>query len=82
MVGGHNGGDDALDGGAGAPSAARAVYIFYGGLREADVVDVADGGEVEAAGGLGGGDEEGRFIVAELLENLVRVKVEVYKIVL
>jgi len=54
----------------GATGAADAVDVIFGMLRHVEVNDVADVGDVEAAGGDVGGDEDFVFAVAEALEGL------------
>src|SRR5580704_18576045 len=64
-------GDDG-DGGAvspGAAGAADAVHVVVGMDRHVEIIDVADVGDIEAAGGDVGGDQERDFVLAELLER-------------
>src|SRR6516164_401368 len=66
-VGGRNDGD----GGAapsGTPGAADAMHIVVGVVRDVEVEDVADRGNVEAARGDVGGDQQRDFVLAELIE--------------
>src|SRR5215471_6443759 len=67
-VGGGNDGD----GGAaasGAPGAADAMHVIVGVMRDVEVEDVADGGNVEAARGHVGGNQQRDFVLAELIER-------------
>src|SRR6516164_3935717 len=67
-VGGRNDGD----GGAapsGTPGAADAMHIVVGVVRDVEVEDVADRGNVEAARGDVGGDQQRDFVLAELIER-------------
>src|SRR5262245_52991117 len=67
-VSGRNDGD----GGAaasGASGAADAVDVVVGMVRDVEVEDVADGGNVEPARGDVGGDQQRHLVLAELLER-------------
>src|SRR5262245_24811913 len=67
-VGGRNGGN----GGAaasGASGGADAMDVIVGVVRDVEVEDVADGGNVEAARGDVGGDQQRDFVPAELIER-------------
>ncbi len=67
-VGGRNDGD----GGAaasGAAGAADAMHVIVGVMRDVEVEDVADGGNVEAACGHVGGNQQRDFVLAELIER-------------
>src|SRR5580704_7565591 len=64
-------GDDG-DGGAvspGAAGAADAVHVVVGMDRHVEIIDVADVGNIEAARGDVGGDQQRNFVLAELLER-------------
>ncbi len=77
-------GADDGDGGAalaGAAGAADAVDVVVGVMRHVEVEDVADVGNVEAAGGDVGGDQQLRLAVAECVQRrrarrLVQVAVQ------
>ena len=56
-------------GAAGAAGAADAVDVIFGMMRHVEIEDVADFGNVEAAGGDIGGDQERCLALAELLER-------------
>src|SRR5262249_17492774 len=67
-VGGRNDGD----GGAapsGASGAAGAMHVVVGVMRGVEVEDVADRGNVEAARGDVGGNQQRDFVLAELIER-------------
>src|SRR6266516_1280510 len=67
-VGGRNDGD----GGAaasGAPGAADAMHVVVGMVWDVEVEDMADGGNVEAARGDVGGNQQRDFVLAELIER-------------
>src|SRR5262252_1639356 len=67
-VGGRNDGD----GGAapsGASGAADAMHVVVGVMRDVEVEDVADRGNVEAARGDVGGNQQRDFVLAELIER-------------
>ena len=64
-------GDD-RDRGAGAPGAAGtadAMHVVVGMMRHVEIEDVADGGNIEAAGGDVGGDQQRNLALAELIER-------------
>src|SRR5215831_7048128 len=66
------GGRDDGDGGAaasGASGAADAMHVIVGVMRDVEVEDVADGGNVEAARGHVGGNQQRDFVLAELIER-------------
>src|SRR5215472_688331 len=66
------GGRDDGDGGAaasGASGAADAMDVIVGMVRDVEVEDVADGGNVEAARGDVGGNQQRDFVLAELIER-------------
>src|SRR6516225_11199076 len=66
------GGRDDGDGGAaasGAPGAADAMNVIVGVVRDVEVEDVADGGNVEPARGDVGGNQQRDFVPAELIER-------------
>src|SRR5262249_33121406 len=66
------GGRDDGDGGAaasGASGAADAMDVIVGMVRDVEVEDVADGGNVEAARGDVGGNQQRDFVPAELIER-------------
>src|SRR5262245_45840209 len=66
------GGRDDGDGGAaasGAAGAADAMDVIVGVMRDVEVEDVADGGNVEAARGDVGGNQQRHFVLAELIER-------------
>ena len=56
-------------GASGAAGAADAVDIVVGVMRHVEIEDVAGGGNVEAAGGDVGGDQQRNFALAELIEG-------------
>ncbi len=63
---------DQRDRGAGAPGAsgaADAVDVVVGMMRHVEIEDMADCGNIEAAGGDVGGHQERDFAVAELVER-------------
>src|SRR5664279_3331508 len=60
------------DGGAGeagAAGAADAVDVVVGMMRHVEIEDVADGGDIESAGGDVGGHQKRNFPLAELIER-------------
>src|SRR6266478_7493778 len=60
------------DGGAAAsraPGAADAMHVVVGVVRDVEVEDVADGGNVETARGDVGGNQQRHFVLAELIER-------------
>src|SRR2546428_3667981 len=67
-VGGRNDGDRGAAA-SGAPGAADAMHIVVGVMRDVEVEDVADGGNVEAACGHVGGNQQRDFVLAELIER-------------
>ena len=56
-------------GAAGAAGAADAMDVVVGMMRDVEIEDVADGGNVEAAGGDVGGDQQRNLTLAELIER-------------
>ena len=56
-------------GAAGAAGAADAVHVVVGMDRHIEIIDVADVGNIEAAGSDVGGDQQRDFVLAELLER-------------
>src|SRR5262249_31188844 len=67
-IGGRHDGD----GGAaasGTPGAADAMDVIVGVVRDVEVEDVADGGNVEAARSHVGGNQQRDFVLAELIER-------------
>ena len=56
-------------GASGAAGAADAVDVVVGVMRNVEIEDVADGGNIEAAGGDVGGDQKRNFALAELIER-------------
>ena len=67
-VGGRNDGDRGAAA-SGAPGAADAMHVVVGVMRDVEVEDVADGGNVEAACGHVGGNQQRDFVLAELIER-------------
>ena len=65
------GADDGVGGAglAGAAGAADAMHVVVGVMRDVEIEDVADVGNVEAAGGDVGGDQQLGFAVAERVER-------------
>src|ERR1700749_763951 len=59
---------DRRAGAARAAGAADAMDIVVGVMRHVEIEDVADLGNIEAARGDVGGDQEGNFTLAELIE--------------
>ena len=56
-------------GAAGAAGAADAVDVIVGMMGNVEIEDVAHGGNIKAAGGDVGGDQQRNFSLAELIER-------------
>src|SRR5438034_1993734 len=56
-------------GASGAAGTADAMHVVVGMMRYVEIEDVADGGNVEAAGGNIGGDQQRDLTLAELIER-------------
>ncbi len=56
-------------GAAGAAGTADAMHVIVGMMRHVEIEDVADGGNVEAAGGDIGGHQQRDLALAELIER-------------
>ena len=54
---------------AGAAGAADAVDVIVGMMRHVEIEDVADGGNIEAAGGDVGSDQQRNLALAELIQR-------------
>ena len=52
------------------PGAADAVDVIVGMMRDVEIEDVADGGNIEAAGGDVGGHQQRNLAFAELIQRL------------
>ena len=58
--------------GANATGPASTVQVLHGVLRGPQVVDVADGRQVQAPGGLGSGYQQAALVVSERVQRLQR----------
>ena len=54
---------------AGAPGAADTVHVVVGMMRNIEIEDVADGGNIETARGDVGGHQQRDFTLAELIKG-------------
>src|SRR5262249_31977468 len=67
-LGGRNDGDCGTAA-SGAAGAADAMDVIVGMVRDVEIEDVTDRGNVEAARRHVGGDQQGNFVLAELIER-------------